>query len=414
MGYAIIRHVAIRGRSWLVAVLIALVLGLCSILSPRIAYAADIDVLENEVDYSFAQQATFTLRAETEMEIARLYLFFRAQDDTATEVVEVALEEPTSEIDASYTHDLRRSPLPSFAEVTFWWRLEDEAGTTLRTDPRQFRYADNRFRWDQIAGEGITVHWIEGLGDPAFGQAALDVARNSVMEIGADLRLNSTDPIDIYIYDTQQNLRAAMLLTGRDWVARQARPELDVIVVAIPDEDGYTSRMKRYLPHEITHLLIYRRVSPAGYQHVPAWLDEGLATVNERLPNAEYDLMLERAREQNQLLPLEDLCVPFSPDAGTALLSYAQSASVVRFIREQYGADDLRSLLAAYANGASCAGGVQTALNMSLDGLENAWRASLVESPWQVWMDRVGVWIGLWVLVSVPPMLLVIGHLRRP
>jgi hypothetical protein len=389
------------------------VLAACFILRPTRVRAADIDVVENSVDYNFAQQATFTLRAETDVEITRLYLFFRAQDDDDTEVVEIDLEEPTSEVDVSYVYDLRHSPLPSFAEVTFWWRLEDGADTALRTAPRQFHYIDNRFQWEQLAVDGITAHWIEGRGDLAFGQAALDIAQSSVMEIGADLRLTSTDPIDIYIYDTQQNLRAAMVLTGRDWVARQARPELGVIVVAVPDQAGYTSKMKRYLPHEITHLLVYRRVTPLGYQHVPAWLDEGLATDNERLPTPEYELMLERAREQGQLLSLKDLCVPFSPDAGTALLSYAQSASVVRFIRERYGSDGIRSLLAAYADGASCEGGVRVALNTSLDGLERAWEASLVESPWQVWVDRVGVWIGLWVLISVPPMVLVIGQLRR-
>jgi len=196
-------------------------------------------------------------------------------------------------------------------------------------------------------------------------------------------------------------------------VGGQAHPELGVIVVAIPFKEGYTSRMMRYIPHEITHLLVYQTVTPTGYRYVPAWLDEGLATANERLPTPEYAMALEEARVAGELIPLENLCVPFSPDSHTALLAYAQSGSVVRFIRERYGAEGIRALLAAYTNGASCARGVQEALGVSLSGLETAWRASLEpQAPWRAWVEQIDVWIGLWLLsllVSVP----MIGGLRR-
>ena len=35
-----------------------------------------------------------------------------------------------TEIDISYVHDLRRSPLPPFAPVTYWWQIEDAAAGT--------------------------------------------------------------------------------------------------------------------------------------------------------------------------------------------------------------------------------------------------------------------------------------------
>jgi hypothetical protein len=56
---------------------------------------------------------------------------------------------------------------------------------------------------------------------------------------------------------------------------------------------------------------------------------------------------------------------------------------------------------------------VQEALNVSLNGLETAWRASLEpQAPWRALVDQVGVWVGLWLLsllVAVP----MIGRLRR-
>lgn len=204
-----------------------------------------------------------------------------------------------------------------------------------------------------------------------------------------------------------------MVLAGRDWMGGQAHPELGVVVIAAPAEQGYSSRMKRYLPHEITHLMVYEMVRPEGYGNVPDWLNEGLATENEMLPTPEYALALEEAHDSGNLLPLEELCVPFSPDPRTAILSYAQSASVVAYIREEHGAEGIRNLLYAYADGASCRSGVEEALGISFNKLENNWRVSLKpQAVWRTLLDQVGVWVGLWLLsllVAVPMM----GRIRR-
>ncbi len=394
-----------------VIIFIAVIIG--SLLTAMPASAGDIVVVENDVEYSFAQQVTFTLAVTSDVEISQIHLFFRATGDDDTEKVAVALEKPEREVSVRQTRDLGVYPLPPFADIIFWWQIEDAAGNRLQTELEEFKYADNRFQWMEMRAGGISVHWIDGRGDPAYAQTALDIAHASGKDINAELRAPFPDPLDIYIYDTEHNLEAAMLLTGRDWVGAQARPEVGAVVVAVPPEQDYSSRMGRYLPHEITHLLVYQLMTAEGYRYVPTWLDEGLATANERRPTPEYALALKEAHESNQLLSLKDLCAPFSPDASIAFLSYAQSASVVRFIRQQYGADGIRRLLAAYADGASCTSGVEQALDISFDQLEGAWRASLgSETRWRAWVDQVGVWIGLWLLsalVAVP----MIGRVRR-
>lgn len=383
-----------------------------SLLVTSPAAAAGITVIESQVSYSFAQQITFKLRATSDAQITHVYLFYRATGNERTQSVNVALERAGEEIVATHLHDLRLFPLPPFATVTFWWQIEDSGGRRLATAPQQFEYSDNRFRWEQLGDSHLTVHWIAGQGDLAFGQAALDIARSSVEEINAELRA-PLPMIRIYIYDTQHNLSAAMMLAGREWVSGQAHPELGVIVIAVPPGEGYIARMMRDIPHEITHLLVYQAVTPAGYRYVPEWLDEGLATANERMPNADYAPLLEEARAAGRLLPLESLCVPFPPDVQTARLAYAQSGSVVEFIRQRYGAPAIRALLAAYAEGASCTAGVQKALGIHFNHLETEWLASLTpKAPWQAWVEQTGVWVGLWLLgllVAVP----MIGRLRR-
>ena len=216
---------------------------------PLSASAEGITVVESRADHSFAQQITFTLRAASEAEITDVYLFFRATGDEQAKPVPLDIA-PGREIALSYAHDLRRSPLSPFAQVSYWWRIKDGAGNELTTEPQSFEYTDNRFSWKHLSDGGMTVHWIEEHGDPVFAQAALDIARASLEEINAELRAPLPESIDIYIYDTQPNLDAAMVLTGREWVVGQAHPELGVVIVAIPYQEatprgwGATSRTR--------------------------------------------------------------------------------------------------------------------------------------------------------------------------
>ncbi|MFL7794119.1 MAG: peptidase MA family metallohydrolase [Anaerolineae bacterium] len=414
-----------------------LVLALSLLLAPASAAAdaiiADdsITVIENTASYIFAQQITFTLEGTSTAQVSEVYLFFATTGGGQTETQNVPFEQEGNTVRASYMHDLRLSslnpsPLNPFDTVTFRWEIEFADGKSYPIDEQQLEYIDNRFAWDQSSDEEnhITVHWIEEEGDPKFGQTALDIARVSLQEINAELRAPLPEAITIYIYDTQDNLNAAMILAGRDWVGGQAHPDLGVIVVAIPANDFATSRMERFIPHEITHLLVYQSVTPEGYRYVPEWLDEGLSTANERLPTPEYTLMIEEYRQRGQLIPLRDLCVPFSPDTQAAYLSYAQSGSIVKYIRERYGAQGIRDLLTAYKNGASCTSGVEEALNISIDTLEANWQASLAPqsqsqsqpqpqpSSWPAWVQQVGPWAGMWLLgllLALP----MIGRTRR-
>lgn len=378
-----------------------------------IADDAGVIVVENTANYSFAKQITFLLEAATPAQVTKLYLFFVATGGERTDSFEVPFRQEDDTLSATYLHDLRLSPLPPFDTVTFWWEIK-YGGESYTTDRKSFDYVDDRFLWEQLDDEEnhITVHWIKEQGDPEFGQTALDIARVSLKDMNAELRAPLPESITIYIYDTQENLNGAMVLAGRNWASGQAHPDLGVIVIAIPQDGFYTSRMERYIPHEVTHLLVYQVVTPEGYNYVPEWLDEGLATANEQLPTPEHALMLEQARLQRQLIPLQDLCVPFPPDAQTAYLAYAQSGSVVKYVRERYGAQGIRDLLAAYANGASCTSGVEEALDISLNTLEIDWQASLEplpqpepQTPLPTWVQQVGPLVGLWLLgllVAIP------------
>jgi hypothetical protein len=185
------------------------------------------------------------------------------------------------------------------------------------------------------------------------------------------------------------------------------------VLVAIPPNQEALAHMKRDIPHELTHLLIYKATG-AGYIRIPRWLDEGLASANEELAQPAYQLALEAAFSHNQLIPIETLCAPFPADAGLAQLAYAESQSLVQFLRNR-DPYVVRKLLGAYAGGATCSGGVEQVLGSTLGAIELNWRASLGPHG-AVWtlVNSMGGWIVVICVVSLTLVPLAFARRSKP
>jgi hypothetical protein len=376
-----------------IASVLLLCLGLILVSSPSLKADGEIVVAESNSHYEFGRQLNFHLEASSASGITQVILSFRAMGDATTAVEHPQFVAGPSVI-VDHTYDLQGRYIKPFSRIEYWWTLSDAAGHRLTTEIQAFSYDDSRFPWQSLVGERITVYWYQG--SEAFGQAAMDVAVGAVPRISADLGVGAPQPIRAFLYANLSDLEGALPPTGREWVGGQAYPELGTFVAAIEADGKSLSTMKRVIPHEITHLLLYQAAG-GGLGHVPSWLSEGLATLSQELPDPEAAIVLETALSQDGLVPLETLCGPFPLDAGEARLSYAQSASVVGFIRDHYGRQGLARLIAAYADGASCRGGVERALGVSLEGLETQWRASLQpRNKWLVFLEKAGPWLGLW------------------
>lgn len=369
---------------------------LALLLLHGIAHAQGIVVSGVGADYIFAQQMTFTVTARSDVDIRSAEVVFRARNGPEQRGIGVLA--PGKAISAIFVQQLVGGVLPPFSPVTFWWELTDAAGRKTTTPPVSRNYVDNRFKWQETTEASLHV-WSYA-GGAAYARSALDVARSALSRVNQELLAQLPPRVDIYLYTALDDLQNALLLAGRDWQGGQARPDLGVVLVAIPPGQGALAQMKRDIPHELTHLLVYQATG-AGYPRVPRWLDEGLASANEELAQPEYQLALDAAYRAGQLIPLETLCAPFSSEVGVAQLSYAQSQSVIQFIRNNYP-DGIRKLLGAYVGGATCGGGVEQALGTTLAALEFKWRASL--SPQSVWLkltNSVGAWALLVVILSL-------------
>jgi hypothetical protein len=191
------------------------------------------------------------------------------------------------------------------------------------------------------------------------------------------------------------DLRSALRLTGRDWLGAEAMPQLGVLLVTAVNPRTAAFDLAQTIPHELTHLLLYRMLG-AQYENLPRWFDEGLATSFETTADAGKRALLSEAIAGNRVIALDALCKSFPAGESEARLAYAQSAAIVGYIRQEYGSGALRTLLQAYGDGASCSGGVQQSLGISLNELEANWlEQEAPVSPFERFLRLNGLWMVL-------------------
>lgn len=324
------------------------------------------------VQYLFGEQITFLAQVNADAPIESVTLFFRQARDENTHTVSL---QPDSNGAVQYTYDTSGQILPPFVPVFFWFQATLQNGETVASVRYRFQYADNRFPWQTQEEDGIILHWYEG--DEAFVREALDTARAGKEKMLSMLPVEDAAPIEIYIYRSPSDLQSTLYLGGESWMAGEANPALGVTLVAIAPGPQQSIAMRRLIPHELAHVLLYRRLGDS-YNSLPVWLQEGIPSMMELYPNPDYPRALEAAKENDTLFPIETLCDAFPRDASGAFLAYAEAESFTRYLHETYGNSGLDSLLSAYADGLDCEQGAARALGMPLQQLELHWRESVL------------------------------------
>ncbi len=338
-------------------------------------------------DYLFGEKITFIGAVSGETPPASAHLFFKTQGEVDTRDGEAAV----SGQELLFELPLNQGELRAFAQVEYWFEVQLADGSTLESSRQAFLYEDNRFDWQTRQADDFRVHYYEG--DAAFGQSALDVAVLGRENIQRYLPLSLAQPVDIYAYASAQAMRETLLATGQTWVGAHTHPDLSVMVVSLPPGPEQRLEMERQIPHELMHILLYQQLGPA-YANLPSWLNEGLASAAELYPNPDYLILIEKAREEENLLPMASLCAGMPREASAAFLAYAQSASFVRFLHQEYGVSGMQGLVEAYANGVDCERGLEVATGSSLVQLERDWRRqTLGENPLGAALGRLAPWL---------------------
>lgn len=304
-------------------------------------------------------------------------MFFREGSSEFTNVV-IAVLSGEITIFAEVTEEVQTLGIEPFTTITYWWQIDFADGDQYFTDPASFVYEDNRFDWKSRSNANITVHWLEG--DLTRGQDILNLARDSITRIQHDLALPAPDHVNLYIYPTVGQLQSSMRMGGAAWIGGHSHPELGAVLLAAPNGAEGQISLERDIPHELVHLLLYKRMGDQ-YHNLPTWLNEGLATLQEGVPNPAYTFELDRAAREDALLSIQSLCASFPISEEDALLAYAQSASFTQYLLDIYGVGGVALLLDAYQEGTSCTGGVQRVYQRPISQLQSGWRWTTLSNP---------------------------------
>lgn len=347
--------------------LVLFLLGFClaGVVLP-VSAQARVDFSEISVDYVFGEQVIFQAKVLPAATVKEVYLFIQpAGEATRLEVVSF-----NSSGTIQLIYDIAKHPLRPFATTAYWFRAVTTAGVKFESAKNSFVYQDNREPWQSLIEGPLEVNWLQG--DMFFGQTALNIARTGMRSAYNILPNGDVAPMKIFIYSSAAKLQETLNLSSTPWVVGNANPDLGVVLVSIPPGADQQVEMERQIPHEIMHLILYQNAKDS-YPEIPIWMNEGLASIVETNPNFDYQRALKKAVKDNSLLPISALCAAFPQDASGAFLSYAESASFVKFLQTKYGNKALADLVARYKNGLSCEDGVQATTGSSLEQLSYRW-----------------------------------------
>ena len=362
-------------RKPLVLLLAGILLALGLLAAPALAQGAN---LEPSVEVDFPSAITFRLRAEAPVEITRAVLRYELERITCfQEVVErQGTLTPGKRVEATWTWDMRKTGgLPAGATMKYSWTVTDAQGGKHQTEEKTFIFEDQRYSWRKIESERVTLFWYRG--DEAFARRLLQASTTTLerlkKEVGAELERG----VKLYIYESSEALRGARVFP-QAWEGGVAFPDYGIMAIGIGPRE--LSWGEGAIAHELAHLVTYQMTYNC-YSSIPVWLNEGLSMYAEGGLTPDYSSRLRQARERNTLISVKTLASPFPADPDGALLSYAQSFSLVDYLIKTYGREKMLAVLRAFKEGLGYDEALMKVYGFDMAGLDQAWRLSVGASP---------------------------------
>ena len=165
-----------------------------------------------------------------------------------------------------------------------------------------------------------------------FGRGAEKIRRQVVDTLGHDY----SGEIEVYLAPDRASFDA---LHGGgkvpSWAVATARPSQRTITMFSPSGalgEGLRGDMAETFAHELTHVAVYLYL---GKRQPPRWLTEGLAQWVAGQWSVTDSWRMTMALLAARTIPLHELIRGWPQSAARAKLAYAQSLSLVDFLREK-------------------------------------------------------------------------------
>jgi len=356
------------------AVLVVLAIVPFAVASHSTASPASGINLSSSVQVSFPNSITFDVEAQSDANITKLRLHYIVDQQNYAEVVSEGWPQfsPSTSVDTQWVWNMGESGgLPPGAQVEYWWTAEDAAGESAQTNISTVSFDDNRYNWQSITTEPVTLLWYSG--NDLFANSLMTAAQQGLQRIENKIGATPQGHVRIYIYASTQDLQGSLLFAQR-WVGGLTFGSFNIIAIAVatnqlPFGEGA-------IAHELTHWVVHQVTFNNYGAGLPPWLDEGLATyIQGAVPD--YQAALNYAIENNQLISVRSLSSPFSAIPAQALISYGESQSIVTFLIQTYGEDKMNQLLNVFHQGAGYDDALKQVYGFDQSGLDVLWRQSL-------------------------------------
>jgi hypothetical protein len=342
------------------------------ILSPGLVQAqGELTVLNSSVVAIFPSQLSFSLSARSNVNITDVRLCYTVDRTSFAQITSEAYIEfmPSTNVDVSWTLEMVKiGGLPPGSTVEYWWRVTDASGNKVETAPVQVQFDDTRYTWRSLTQGKVTIYWYSG--DDSFAQELMAATQQALVRLAEDTGAYLEKPVKLYIYASTEDLQGAMIYP-QEWTGGVAFTRFGIIAIGI--SPGNIDWGKTAIAHELTHLVIHQ-VTLNPYNDLPTWLDEGLAMYNQGMLGPEFATYLSRAIAEDRLISVQSLSSPFSAYAEEAILSYAESYSLVEFLITNYGQGKMLELLNTFRQGSGYDDALQTVYGFDMDGLDKLWR----------------------------------------
>lgn len=334
-----------------------------------------VTVIADEHEHVFRESLTFRLKAQSSAKIASVKLFYRVTGQTSANKTELAFD-PATSVELEHVEDMsdESNYQPPMIAITYWWVIENEDGGRLKTDVVSFVYEDTRFTWQVLEGKVVHLYWHDQ--DESLGQTFFDAAVEAATDLSSEFGVMPKDPISIVIYNSHQELMSTLAESSAEWTGAVNFGDTGTIAIGL----GQMSWMEKVIPHELTHAML-NQVTKPPFGDIPRWMHEGLAMRSEGGMSLEERAALADAIEDDALISLRVLNSAFADAREQAILSYAESYSLINFIIDAYGTEKLGELIAVFAEGAHYDDAMIEVFGVDMDGMEGLWREHIGAPP---------------------------------
>ncbi|MFC1935838.1 peptidase MA family metallohydrolase [Chloroflexota bacterium] len=340
-----------------------------------------IRVLDTHVAADFPLSITFHLEAQGPIAISKAEVRFQVEKQSCAQAESSGFAEfaPATDISTQWTLDmLKGGSFPPGAVVRYHWRLQDESGEVVETSEERYQVVDNRYQWQTIARDILTLSWY--MGDQAFGNALMDAAQEALDRLEASTGARPLKPVRLFVYGSTEDLQGSLVFP-QEWTGGVSFTEFNIVAIGIPP--GSLTWGQRAMAHELTHVVV-GQVTFNCFRDIPTWLSEGLATYNEDAsgePSLAYASALRNAIRAGRLLSVRSLGGGFPTAPEEALLAYGESFSLVQYLTERYGAEKQGMLLAMFRSGTTADAALQQVYGFDQRSLEEEWRRYIGAPP---------------------------------